>query len=89
MMSKTQVAEIVARNQERPNQDVTILLAEVHELKSRQMQAIRWIGSEVLPSLWEVRRSLLYVKPCPKEYSVLDNGITKLEGHLGWLALPE
>jgi hypothetical protein len=88
MMSKMQEPEIVARNQERPNEDVTTLLAEVHELKSRQMQAIGWIGRDVLPNLREVRRHLMYRKPCPKEYLVLDTAIAKLEGHLGWLALP-
>jgi len=88
MMSEIQLAEIVARNQARPNEEVTLLLVEVHELKSRQMQAIRWIGGGVLPNLREVRRDLLYRKPCPKEFSVLDNAIAELEGDLGWLALP-
>jgi hypothetical protein len=30
MMSKMQEAEIAARNRERPNEDLTTLLAEVH-----------------------------------------------------------
>lgn len=88
MMSKMQLAEIAARNQGRPNEDVTILLAEVHELRSRQTQAIRWIGRDVLPNLKEVWRYLLYRKPCPRECLVLDTAIAKLEGDLGWLALP-
>ncbi|MGB7723602.1 MAG: hypothetical protein WBL65_27125 [Bryobacteraceae bacterium] len=88
MISKIQLAEIAARNQERPNKDVTTLLAEVHELKSRQIQAIRWIGRDVLPNLREVRRYLLYRKPPPKEYLALDTATAKLEEHLGWLGLP-
>jgi hypothetical protein len=88
MMSKIQLVEIAARNQERPNEDVTALLAEIHELKSRQMQATRWIGGDVLPKLKTVWRYLLYRKPCPEECLVLDNAIAKLEGDLGWLALP-
>jgi len=88
MMSKNQLAEIAARNQERPNEAVTTMLAEIDELKSRQIQAIRWIGSDVVPNLKEVWRYLLYRKPCPEECMVLDTAIAKLEGDLGWLALP-
>jgi hypothetical protein len=88
MMSKIQLAAIQARNQERADEDVTTLLAEIHELKNRQIQAMRWIGSDVVPNLKEVWRYLLYRKPCPKECLVLDTAIGKLEGHLGWLALP-
>ena len=88
MMNKAQLAQITARNQELPNEDVMVLLAGVHELKTRQMQAIRWIGGGVVPILKEVWRYLLYRKPCPKECLVLDNAIAKLEGDLGWLALP-
>jgi hypothetical protein len=88
MMSKMQLVEIAARNQERPNEDVTTLLAEVYILKSRQMQIIRWIGGDVVPNLKEVWRYLLCRKPCPKECLVLDTAIVKLEGDLGWLALP-
>jgi hypothetical protein len=88
IMTKTQLAAITARNRERPNEDVTALLAELLELKSRQTQVIRWIGGGVVPNLKEVWRYLLYRKPCPKECLVLDNAIAKLEGDLGWLALP-
>jgi hypothetical protein len=52
------------------------------------MQSIRWIGRDVLPKLREVRRYLLYRKPCPKEYLPLDTAVAKLEEHLGWLGLP-
>jgi hypothetical protein len=88
MIGKNQLAEIEARNQERPNQDVTALLAEVHELKNRQMTFTSWIGRDVVPNLKEVWRYLLYRKPCRKECLVLDIAIAKLEGDLGWLALP-
>jgi len=88
MMGKVRRAEIAARNQEQPNENVTALLAEVHELESRQVQAIRWIGGDVVPALKEVWRYLLYRKPCSKECLVLDTAIGKLEGDLWWLALP-
>jgi hypothetical protein len=41
-----------------------------------------------MPKLREVRRYLLYRKPCPKEYLPLDTAVAKLEEHLGWLGLP-
>ncbi len=88
MMTKAQLAQIAVRNEERANEDVTALLAEIHELRSRQAQAIRWIGGGILPNLKEVWRYLLYTKPCPKECLALDNAIAKLEGDLRWLALP-
>jgi hypothetical protein len=85
MMNKAQLAEIAARNQERPNEDVTALLAEVHELSSAISNFL--ISRDVLPKLWTVRRTLLYQKPTPSEYSILDEAISKLEGDLGCLAL--
>lgn len=88
MISKMQLAEIEARNREQPNADVTSLLAYVRELRSRQMQVIRWIGGDVVPNLKKVWRYLLYRKPCPKECLELDTAIATLEGDLGWLALP-
>ena len=66
MMSKMQLGEIAARNQKRPNEDVTTLLAEVHELRNGQIQVIRWIGRHVVPKLKKVRRYLLYLKPMPR-----------------------
>ena len=85
MMTRNNLADIVARNRERPNEDVTALLAEVQELKTRQTTAMGWIARDVAPKLWEVRRSLLYQKPCPREYLVLDTAIALLDGHLAWL----
>jgi hypothetical protein len=87
MMTQNKLAEIAARNQERPNENVTALLAEVRELKNRSMTAISWIGRDVVPNLKDVRRYLLYREPCPKECLVLDTAIAKLEGDLGWLGL--
>ena len=87
MMSQNQQAEIAARNQERPNEDVTALLAEVHELTNRQNTAMGWIYRDVVPNLKEVWRHLLYQKPCPRECLVLDTAIAGLEGHLQWLGL--
>lgn len=88
MLNKRLLAEMDARNQESPNEDVTALLAEVHELKRRQMQPIRWIGTGVVPKLKTVWRYLLYQKSCPKECLVLDKALSSLEGDLRWLVLP-
>jgi hypothetical protein len=87
MMNKAQLAEISARNQERPNEDVTVLLTEVQGLRDQQMTFIRWTAKDVMPKLKEVWRVLLYQKPCPEECLTLDKAIGKLEGDLGWLAL--
>ena len=86
-MNKAQLAEIAARNQERPNEDVTALLTEVQALRDRQMTFIRWAAEGVLPKLKAVWRVLLYQKPRPAECLTLDKAIGKLEGDLGWLAL--
>ena len=87
MMTQELLDEIATRNQDRPNEDVTALLAEVHKLKNRQITVLCWIGTDVVPDLKEVWRYLLYQRKVPKECLVLDNAISRLEGDLMWLGL--